>query len=239
MPTMNAQRAAHHLVLTCLLAVGGAVAACGGPAQPPAGPSVPSTPGTGASMPPTTGPAAGPDGGATSMTPSAAADGGAPGATAAAGAAFTGPMKPVIATTMTADLQAIGVDAKSLPPLPKMPPATLRKVMRTFTKALGAKCTDCHNESDYAAPTPMKKVAAGMWDHFVREMAMSDGTPVYCDSCHQGRMKILDRHDKKALGKWMDDNFVGKLARRDKKDMECATCHGDPFEGDILGKWAK
>ena len=228
-----------HVLLAALVAGGGALAACGG--APPPNVANPSTAGTGSTMSPTTGPG-GPDAGAGSVAPGAA-DGGAASGIMPAGppqpAVFTGPMKPVVATTMAADLQGIGVDAKNLPPLPKMDPQTLRKVMRTFTKSLGARCTDCHNENDYAAPTPMKKVAAGMWDHFVRELAMADGTPVYCDSCHQGRMKILDRHDKKALGKWMDDNFVGKLKRRDKKDMECATCHGDPFDGDILGKWAK
>ena len=142
-------------------------------------------------------------------------------------------------TSMTADLQAIGLDAKSLPALSKIEPDKLRKVMRTFTKSLGMKCGDCHNESDFAAPTPMKKIATHMWDDYVRGLAMNNGAPIYCDTCHQGRRKLLDRSDKKALSKWMDANFVAKLKRVDKKEHGCETCHGDPFEAQILAQWSK
>ena len=139
---------------------------------------------------------------------------------------------------MASDLQAIGLDPKALPPLNKLDPATLRKVMRTFTRALGAKCTDCHDDADYALPTPMKTIAEHMWNDYVRALSFDPPTqPLYCDSCHQGRGKILDRHDKKALGKWMDQNFVAKLKRVDGKEHNCETCHGDPFDGNILGKW--
>jgi hypothetical protein len=148
-------------------------------------------------------------------------------------------MTPIANTTMTSDLQAIGLDAKTLPTLAKLEPEKLRKVMRTFTKSLGMKCGDCHNESDFSAPTPMKKIASHMWDDYVRALAMNDGSPIYCDTCHQGRPKLLDRHDKKALSKWMDANFVSKLTRRDKKDHGCETCHGDPFEAHILAQWTK
>ena len=151
---------------------------------------------------------------------------------------FTGPMKPIVASAMVSDLQAMGLDPKALPPLNKLDPATLRKVMRTFTKALGAKCTDCHNDSDYALPTPMKKIAEHMWNDYVRALSFDPPTqPLYCDSCHQGRMKTLDRRDKKVLGKWMDQNFVAKLKHVDGKEHNCETCHGDPFDGNILGKW--
>jgi hypothetical protein len=148
-------------------------------------------------------------------------------------------MTSITATTMTADLQAIGLDAKTLPALDKLEPEKLRKVMRTFTKSLGMKCGDCHNESDFSAPTPMKKIATHMWDEYVTKLAMNAGDPIYCDTCHQGRRKILDRHDKKALSKWMDANFVSKLTRRDKKDHGCETCHGDAFEPHILAQWTK
>ncbi len=151
---------------------------------------------------------------------------------------FAGLMKPIAASTMASDLQAIGLDPKALPPLNKLDPATLRKVMRTFTRALGAKCTDCHDDADYALPTPMKTIAEHMWNDYVRALSFDPPTqPLYCDSCHQGRGKILDRHDKKALGKWMDQNFVAKLKRVDGKEHNCETCHGDPFDGNILGKW--
>jgi hypothetical protein len=143
-------------------------------------------------------------------------------------------MTPLATTTLSGDLQQLGLDIKTLPPLAKMDPKVLRKLMKTFTTALGAKCGDCHNEADYAAPTPMKKIADGMWNHFVRDQTASDGGPVYCDSCHQGRMKMLDRTDKKALSKWMETNYVGKLQGKGGKANECATCHGDPFENDIF-----
>lgn len=148
-------------------------------------------------------------------------------------------MKDASSSTMAGDLQDMGLDLKNLPPLEKLEPNKLRKVMRTFTKSLGAKCSDCHNESDYAAMTPMKKITLHMWNDYVRGLAFEDGTALYCDSCHQGKMKFLDRHDKKALGAWMDQNFVRKEKRRDGKEHGCETCHGDPFEPSILAKWTK
>ena len=162
-----------------------------------------------------------------------------PGPTPSDKPTFAGPMKPLMATAMATDLQNLGLDLKTLPPLTKLEPDKLRKVMKTFTKALGVKCNDCHNESDYQAMTPMKKITLHMWDDFTRSLAQEDGSPVYCDSCHQGRAKFLDRHDKKALSAWMDKNFVEKLKRRDGKENGCETCHGDPFEGDILARWLK
>jgi len=148
-------------------------------------------------------------------------------------------MKPTVTSAMANDLQDLGLDLKNLPPLEKLEPNKLRKVMRTFTKSLGAKCADCHNESDYAAMTPMKKIALHMWNDFVRGLQFENGTALYCDSCHQGRMKFLDRHDKKALGAWMDKNFVDKEKRRDGKEHGCETCHGDPFDPVVLAKWTK
>ncbi len=152
---------------------------------------------------------------------------------------FKGPMKALAPTAMVADLKGMGLDPNALPPLDQLPPETLRKVMKTFSKALGARCDDCHIAKDFAAPTPRKAVAIGMWNHFVRELAAKDGSPVYCDSCHQGTMTpLLDRHDDDALGHWMQANYVAPLKRRDGKDHKCATCHGEPFEGHFLKAWA-
>src|SRR6266849_3974223 len=53
---------------------------------------------------------------------------------------FHGPMTPIATTSMAGDLQKLGLDIKSLPALSKMDPKTLRKLMRTFTQSLGAKC---------------------------------------------------------------------------------------------------
>src|SRR5262249_49061554 len=102
---------------------------------------------------------------------------------------------------------------------------------------LGAKCGDCHLEGDFAAPTRRKKIAAKMWDEFTAKLSMAaDSSPVFCDSCHQGRVVQLDRRDKKALGQWMDANFVDKLKRKDGKDHGCETCHV-AMEMTFLTKW--
>jgi hypothetical protein len=148
---------------------------------------------------------------------------------------------------MVGELSAIGLDAAHLPPLEKVDPKALRRVMKLFARALGAKCGDCHASAsqeqgagqaggDFAAPTRRKKIAAKMWDELAVKLQMSDGSPLFCDSCHQGRIVQLDRTDKKALGRWMDANFVDKLKRRDGLDHGCETCHVD-MEMHLLTKW--
>ncbi|WP_394822704.1 cytochrome c3 family protein [Pendulispora albinea] len=210
------------------------IAACGGaqptPEQPPgtSGPgpnpdvNAPSPSGSSSTAPATSAPPAGSTAPAGSATPTVVA-----------------PMKPIATSAMAIELQNIGLDLKNLPPLEKLEPAKVRKVMRTFNKALGAKCSDCHNEADYSAMTPKKKIALHMWNDYVRGLALEDGTALYCDSCHQGRMEFLDRRDKKALAAWMEQNYEDKMRRRDGKEHKCATCHGDPFDGAILARWAK
>ncbi len=208
-----------HALLGFSLVASLAAAACGGDLPPPV---VPTPPGA---------PSGAPSGSTAMPAPSTAPS-------APAGAPVV--MKPIVATTMTAELVAIGLDPKKLPPLEKLEPEKLRKVMKTFTKALGVQCSGCHNAEDFKAPTPHKKIAARMWNDFARGLTMADGSPVYCDSCHQGRMETLDRKDKKVLSAWMQTEFVDKLKRTDKKDHGCETCHGDPFEGQFLSKvWAK
>jgi hypothetical protein len=139
---------------------------------------------------------------------------------------------------MVADLQALGLDAKSLPPIEKLEPKTLRGVMKLLAKSLGVRCGDCHQQGDFAAPTRRKKIAARMWNEFAAKLAMSDGSPLFCDSCHQGRIVQLDRRDKKALSKWMDENFVAKLGRKDGQSQECETCHVD-MDMTFLSVWGR
>src|SRR5437870_1707652 len=64
-----------------------------------------------------------------SVMPSASA---VPSATPSA--AFAGPMKPFAASTMVADVTAIGIDLKKPPQLAKLEPEKLRKVMKLFAK---------------------------------------------------------------------------------------------------------
>jgi hypothetical protein len=171
--------------------------------------------------------------------PGASQAGGPASASAPAGSAPVSiEMKPPVPSAMVEDLQALGIDAKNLPAIERLAPRTLRGVMKLLAKSLGGKCGDCHQEGDFAAPTRRKKIAARMWDEFAAKLALADGSPLFCDSCHQGRILQLDRHDKKALSHWMDDNFVAKLARKGGKSHECETCHVD-MEMHFLAQWGR
>lgn len=233
MPITKPSKFVAHAMLVAGLAVSVPLAACGGggggePQTPttPAGSAIPGAPGTpGAS----TGPAGTASAPATSNTVAPTGPTGPVG----------GPMAPIKASMMGEDLQKLGLDAKALPSLNRLPPDKLRQVMKTFTKALGTQCTGCHEANDFHAPTKNKKIASKMWDLYVRGLVAEDGSPVYCDSCHEGKMEFLDRHDKKALSAWMDENFVKKLKRVDKKENGCETCHGEPFEPHILATWTR
>ena len=140
-------------------------------------------------------------------------------------------MKAPVPSVMLSDLQAIGLDPRSLPPIEKIEPKALRRAMKILAKSLGAKCGDCHLEGDFAAPTRRKKIAAKMWDEFAARLAMADDSLPICDSCHQGRTVLLDRTDKNQLARWMDANFVQKLKRKDGADHVCETCHIDREKG--------
>lgn len=146
-------------------------------------------------------------------------------------------MTPITKSAFAEDLKKLGIDPLKPGPLNKLSPDTLRKLMPTFAKSLGVKCAACHDPDNFKAWTPNKRVASKMWQEFVVGMAMEDGTPLYCDSCHGGHMEFLDRHDKKALSAWMDTNYVKKLKRSDKKEATCEGCHGDPFEPLFLSTW--
>jgi hypothetical protein len=145
-------------------------------------------------------------------------------------------MKPPVATTMVDALHDLGLDRKRLPPLAKLEPRALRGVMKLFAKSLGIKCNDCHRAGDFAAATDRKTIATHMWDDFVAKLSMVDGAPLFCDSCHQGRVQQLDRSDKKALTQWMDDNFVSRFGRLDGKSTDCETCHVD-MEMHLIDHW--
>jgi hypothetical protein len=146
-------------------------------------------------------------------------------------------MKPIVPSAMAADLKGIGLDPDALPPFGKLEPDKLRKLMQTFTKSLGLRCPDCHLD-DFAAPTPKKRIAAKMWDEFVRGFALADGSLLYCDSCHQGHALELDRRDAAALKGWMKGNFVDRLTKKDGSENGCAVCHGAPFDPKFVDRWA-
>src|SRR5258708_38410953 len=79
-----------------------------------------------------------------------------------------------------------------------------------------------------------------MWDEFVAKLAFAaptDGAPLFCDSCHQGRVEQLDRRDKKALGRGVDDNFVAELKQKNGGPQEGGTSPGGK-ERQPLNLWA-
>jgi formate-dependent nitrite reductase cytochrome c552 subunit len=154
-------------------------------------------------------------------------------------------------SVFAADLVALGLDPQNLPPLDKLDPRVLRGVMRLFARSLGVKCADCHERADddvaraggaaslgFALPTRRKKIATRMWNEFLVKLSAQDGKPLFCDSCHAGRVHYLDRRDKKALAAWMDAHFVAKLARKDGKDHGCETCHVD-MDMTFLTAWGR
>ena len=202
----------------------GLLAACGGGDATGPGPVTPGTASASASS---------------MATPPSSATANASGSTAPlAVPPPAGAMKTPTASAFADDLKKIGLDPLKPPPMSKLTPDQVRKIMPTFAKSLGVKCDACHDVNNFKADTPNKKVAAGMWQHFVVDLALTSGEPLYCDSCHGGKQEFLDDHDKKALSAWMDANYVSKLKRTDKKDHGCETCHGDPFEPKFLKVWA-
>jgi hypothetical protein len=209
-------------------------AACGGAESAP--PNVPSTPAADAGGTPTT-PTSSPTGTGTVPAPGAA-DAGA--TTAPPTTAPGAKTKTIAPTEMGPALKELGLDVKNLPPLNKIPPDKIRKVMGTFTKALGTQCTGCHDGDDFKKATPNKKLASRMWNEFVRGYTMEGGGAVYCDSCHGGKTTFLVRDPGlKELSKWMDENFVSKMKKTNGQAHSCETCHGDPIEGKFLHTWKK
>lgn len=224
-------RAGISLLLFVSIAGGALAAACGGPpAQAPENVATATPPTAPPTSPVTETPTATPT---ASASPTASATGST---TPPAKGAMNSPTP----TAMSDKLKAIGVDVKKLPPLTKLDPPKLRKVMELFNESLGVECTDCHTKGDFKAATRRKNIAGHMWDDFVRAMATDKGQPIFCDSCHAGHVTILDRTDKVALAKWMDKSFQEKLSMKSgKDDVSCATCHGDDTAPPFLDAWGK
>jgi hypothetical protein len=152
---------------------------------------------------------------------------------------FEGPMVLVQPSTMLDRLRATGLDPKNLPPFEKLERHQLGVVMKTFAASLGLKCIGCHDLENFKKPSPRKEASKRMWNEFVRVLVLEDGSPVYCDSCHQGSVQVLDRRDKGLVSSFMDEIFVGKMKRADGKEHECGTCHGDPPDFKFLSTWRK
>jgi hypothetical protein len=166
----------------------------------------------------------------------------------------TPPLREKNDARVIAALKAGGIDLKNLPTdldelVAEPDHERLKAVMESFKIALGTTCDGCHvkgamTSEDFKTATPKKAIAKRMWTDFVVALKKADvdGAPatsvLYCDSCHQGKMKFLDRTDTNALGRWMQTNFVAALSRKNAAAHDCTTCHKDqPTPGPFLESW--
>lgn len=144
---------------------------------------------------------------------------------------------PVSRSHLYDELLAEGIHAETVGPLNQIKdPRVLKAVMSSFSQALGVRCSWCHIENDFATATARKADAAFMWDVFVAQMQLVDGSPLYCDSCHHQSAVFLHRNvtEKHALAKYMESEYVDQLRRRDGRPQGCATCHSNPFNPRFL-----
>lgn len=180
-----------------------------------------------------------PEPGATAPPVTAAAPVVAPTVTVTAPApvapAGNGNSTPLDASKFVEQARKLGVDFKR--PLAQIPLASKKKLMPLFMKSLGYEsCAGCHVEGDFKTETRNLKIARQMWDRFVVALRDAKGAPVFCDSCHAGKPKNLDRGDLASLKRFMAVEYAGKLTRGGADSAGCATCHGYPFEGRIIEK---
>lgn len=146
---------------------------------------------------------------------------------------------PLSATKFAAELKKLGFDGtKPIADLEKMDLAAKKKLMPLFTKALGYEsCNGCHaSDGDYHTSTRNMKISRKMWSQFVAATRDTKGGMLFCDSCHNGATKILNRMDHKAVGAFMHENYVAKITRADKQENTCGTCHGTPLQPEIIEK---
>lgn len=155
-----------------------------------------------------------------------------------------GTMNAPVVSNMTEALADAGIDISNLPPLESLDRRARGAVMRSFSESLGVTCEGCHAGGkplpdggtglDFKAPTRNKAIAVRMWNEMSKPFTLSENRTLYCDSCHQGKSKFLDRSDTQALGAWMSTNFVHGLQKKDGAELTCATCHGSPLVGRFL-----
>jgi hypothetical protein len=212
------------LGLVAALALAALAGACGSPPTPETPPTPTTEPGPG---PAPTDPGPAPTG-EPGTTP-------APTGTAKAPA---GPAsQPVVASKMLEEVKKLGVDVTKTPDLAKLAMDKKKKIMPLLQKSLGfEQCTGCHVEGDMKAKTRNRDIAAGCWKTFVAPMRDDKGGPIFCDSCHNGKNKILNRADVESLKKFMETEYEHKLTRGDKKENACSSCHGEALELKIFDK---
>jgi len=201
-----------------LLALALTLAAACGATPPPASPEPAPPPPSASAAPPST--AAPPPTGTPAGTPAA------PTASVAVKAPPSlGNNTPIQPSKLLDEVRKIGVDPTR--PLSELSLVKKKKLMPLFVKALGYEtCTGCHVEGDYEKVTTNVKIARQMWEHFVVALRDAQGGALFCDSCHNGKARSLDRSNMDGLQRVMETDYQGKLTRADKKPHDCSTCHG-------------
>lgn len=228
----------NHFTVIGALALAALAGACGPstpPAETPEGSSgTQETKPTGETPPAGTGAATTPPPDQTgSATPPPAPTGATP-PPASAGAAKN---VPLAQSKFIEDLKKVGINTAKIPEIGKIPLAQKKKLMPFMQKAMGyTACTGCHVEGDFKAETRNLKISRQMWNAYTVPMLDEKGGAVFCDTCHSGQVKVLNRADTEGLKKFMEDEYEHKLKLADKKEMECSTCHGDAMETKIIEK---
>lgn len=158
---------------------------------------------------------------------------------------------PIRSSTAAPALAMAGLDVKNLPNLPDIiareqmthDRTEVHVVMESFDDALGVKCNGCHVSTsttgrlNFAADTRNKRIASRMYSDWVERLRFKDGSDLYCDSCHQGKAKSLQKGPE--LATWMQHNFVDKLEFKTGDAVTCETCHGTPFNPTFLDAWGE
>lgn len=150
-----------------------------------------------------------------------------------------------LARSQSLDLLAdLGFSLGQLPPLEAVPPQQLRRLMGLFTRSLGVDCKHCHEPGDFRAPTANKKLTVRMWNEWVRgkRLVLDDGAstePLFCDSCHQGKARFLERADGDRLAVWMARELTARVQSERGESHTCASCHGEgaSFKSKFLEGW--
>ncbi len=126
-------------------------------------------------------------------------------------------------------LIALGHDPNTLAPISNLSAPQKLESMELIAESLGVECGHCHvSDNDYKTETVNKQIARQMWDRLTAGHRLDDGQ-LFCDSCHQGAPKVLQRARKKDVKAYMRAEY-GRLILADGERAECEDCHQKPFQ---------
>ncbi len=103
----------------------------------------------------------------------------------------------------------------------------LKKVMKSWSKALGVKCKHCHNTKDFAEWTDNREVGLAMHEIMTKKLKPLDGADaVRCGDCHskslkpeEAKLKRFKRADLQGLAKAFRERSASAKAEQAKKDL--------------------